>query len=269
MDQETFDHNTKDKQTEILLENIIDHSGSKYSSCESGSSIDSERQLNFINKGESGKNNYSNTHINCTNSISSSATRSSSSSSSSKSTLNDFLIREEEFKYISYDESTLASNLGNYYDSNGKTSDKSKVDNNLSISTTYKVYNLDHNQKNMLPTISPSTQVMDRSERYDAFRAPSSIFETNTNPSEWREKRNDSIKMGIPQKQSSRQTFELTRASRDVPMLPLCDTEGSLSVASATSASRQQTPASYDSTLHRIWPVFNNDGVQLMRAAHG
>ncbi|KAG5051531.1 hypothetical protein JHK85_004032 [Glycine max] len=184
MHGETFDHSIKDKKANKKSKTIDHRQRSKDLSCESGSNSDSERQTNIISKGEHSRNDHSDTHINGTKSIPSLARRTSSSSSSESSSDNFFRIKEA-FKY---------TKSGKDYVSSSESSDKSKVDNNLLVPTsTYQVYDLSRNQKGMSPTASPPIQVMDRSGRYDASIVPSSIFETNTNPSEWSISSNDSL----------------------------------------------------------------------------
>ncbi|RZC28702.1 hypothetical protein D0Y65_000602 [Glycine soja] len=189
MHGETFDHTIKDKKANKKSKTCDHHQRSKDLSCESGSNSHSEGQTDVIvSKGEHGKNNiHSTTHINGTKSIPPSSRRTSSSSSSESSSDNFFRI-EEAFKCTKSGKDYVSSN------SSG-SSYKSEVDNNLlGTTSTYQVYDLSHNQKDMSPTSSPPIQVMNRSGRYDASIVPSSIFEANTNnPLEWSIASNDSL----------------------------------------------------------------------------
>jgi len=184
MDGETFDHSMQDKQVKVFSETIDDSPRSKDSSRESGSSSDSEKhtdekQIYVINKVESHNTKYSDTHTDGTKSISSSARRRSSCSSSASSS-DDFFAMEEACKY---------NKSGKDYVSSCES-----ADNNFLVPTsTYEVNNLNHIQKGMSPTASPPVQVMDRSGSCDASIVPSSIFEPNTNPSEWSIASNESL----------------------------------------------------------------------------
>ncbi|RHN55594.1 hypothetical protein MtrunA17_Chr5g0419541 [Medicago truncatula] len=168
----------------------------------SESSSDSERQIDVI----IGENNYLDTDINRTKSLSSSGRRSSSSSSSSESS-SDVIF--DALKLTASDASKLASKSEKNYASSSDSSAKSEVDNSLSVpTTTYQVYNVAYNQTIMSPTISPPIQVMDRSARYDPARIPSSIFERNTN-NDWSIASNDSLfSIHIGQNSFSRDAFK-------------------------------------------------------------
>lgn len=167
----------------------------------SESSSDSERQIDVI----IGENNYLDTDINRTKSLSSSGRRSSSSSSSSESS-SDVIF--DALKLTASDASKLASKSEKNYASSSDSSAKSEVDNSLPVPTTYQVYNVAYNQTIMSPTISPPIQVMDRSARYDPARIPSSIFERNTN-NDWSIASNDSLfSIHIGQNSFSRDAFK-------------------------------------------------------------
>ncbi|ESW25509.1 hypothetical protein PHAVU_003G042100 [Phaseolus vulgaris] len=184
MDGEKFDHSKQDKQEKVFSETIDDSLRSKDSSRESGSSSDSEKQIYLISEVESDNTKDSDTHTDGTKSISSSA-RKRSSCSSSESSSEDFIAVEEAFKYTKSAKDNVPS---------CESSDKSEVENNFLVPTsTYEVNNLNHIQMDMSPTASPSVQVMDRSGSYDASIFPSSIFEPNTNPSEWSIASNESL----------------------------------------------------------------------------
>ncbi|CAJ1931897.1 unnamed protein product [Sphenostylis stenocarpa] len=198
MHGEIFDHSIHDKQAKVSAETIDDSPRSKDSNHEGRSSSDSEEQIYAISKGESDKNKHSDSHTDSTESISSS-TRRRSSCSSSESSSEDFFAPDEAFKYTKSGKDNVSSN---------ESSEKSELDNNSLIPTsTNQVYNLSHSQKGMSPTASPPMQVMDRSGKYDASIIPSSIFEPNTNPSEWSIASNDSLfSIQIGQPSLSRET---------------------------------------------------------------
>jgi hypothetical protein len=169
----------------------------------SESSSDSERQIDVITGYESRENNYLDTDINRTKSLSSSGRRSSSSSSSESSS--DVIF--DALKFTTSDASELASKSEKNYASSSDSSAKSEVDNSLQV-PTYQVYNVAYNQTIMSPTISPPIQVMDRSGRYDPARIPSSIFERNTN-NDWSIASNDSLfSIHIGQNSFSRDAFK-------------------------------------------------------------
>ncbi|XP_019454756.1 PREDICTED: uncharacterized protein LOC109355924 [Lupinus angustifolius] len=194
---ERVDHRIKDKHGKICSEAIYDLDSSNYSDSKldlidgSGSTIGSERQVNIMNGGESGKNNYSDTHINGTKSISASTRRSSSSSSSESSS--DGFFGMDTLKFTTSGASTSKSEQN--YVSNSQSSSKSEVDNipPVSISTFQVCNNVIHNQKDMPPTVSPPIQVMDRSGGFDPARIPSAVFDINTNPLEWSLASNESL----------------------------------------------------------------------------
>jgi len=167
----------------------------------SESCSDSERQIDVI----IGENNYPDTHINRTKSLSSSGRRSSSSSSSEASSDDLF----NALKFTASDASELASKSEKNYASSSESSAKSEVDSRLPVPTsTYQVYNVAYNQTIMSPTISPPIQVMDRSARYDPARIPSSIFERNIN-NDWSIASNDSLfSIHIGQNSFSRDAFK-------------------------------------------------------------
>jgi len=180
---------------------------------ESESSSDSERQIDVITGYESGENNYPDTHIDRSKSLSSSGRRSSSSSSSEPSSDDLFdalkFTASDALKFTASDASELASKSEKNYASSSESSAKSEVDNSLPVPTsTYQVYNVAYNQTSMSPTISPPIQVMDRSARYDPARIPSSIFERNTN-NDWSIASNDSLfSIYIGQNSFSRDAFK-------------------------------------------------------------
>ncbi|KAE9595666.1 hypothetical protein Lal_00031049 [Lupinus albus] len=191
---ERFDHKIKDEHGKICSEAIYDLGSSKCSDSKpdviDGSGIGSERQVNIMNGGESGKKNYSDTHINGTKSISS-ATRRSSSYSSSESSSDGF-FGMGALKFTTSSASTSKSEKN--YVSNSESSSKSEGDNIPPVSTsTFQVCNVTHNQKGMLPTVSPPIQVMDRSGGYDPARIPSEVFDINANPLEWSVASNESL----------------------------------------------------------------------------
>ncbi|RDX71129.1 hypothetical protein CR513_49560, partial [Mucuna pruriens] len=188
---ETFDHSIKDDKPKIFPETTDNgHPSSNDSSHEGRSSSDSsEGKKDVISRGENGKNNYSDTHINGTKSESSAAGR-SSSPFSSESSMDDFFGMEEAFKYTKA--GTLESKSGKDCVSSSESSDKS--DNIPLVPTsTCQVYNSSSSQKVMSPTTTPPIQVMDRSATFEASVVPSSVFEVNTNPSEWSIASNDSL----------------------------------------------------------------------------
>ncbi|XP_019428822.1 PREDICTED: uncharacterized serine-rich protein C215.13-like isoform X2 [Lupinus angustifolius] len=179
MHTERYDHIMKDKHEKIFSEDFYDSGSSEHSDSNSevtngsGGGIDSEGKLNIKSRGEITKNNYSDTHIHGTKSISAS-TRMSSSSSSESSSSNGY--------------------FGKGYVSSSESSSKSEADNSLSAPTsTFQVDNVTHNQKGLPPTVSPPIQVMDRSGGYDPVRIPSAVFDRNTNPLEWSAASNDSL----------------------------------------------------------------------------
>lgn len=184
MDGESIDHSIQDKQAKVVSETIGDSPRSKDSSRESGSSSDSEKQICVISKVESDKAEFSDTHTDDTKITSSSARRGTSCSLSEPSSDDSFAM-EESFTY---------TKSGKDYVSSSESSDKSEVDNNFVLPTsTDEVNNLSNSQKDMSPIASPPLQVMDRSGSYNASIIPSSIFETNANPSEWSIASNDSL----------------------------------------------------------------------------
>ncbi|CAL0315236.1 unnamed protein product [Lupinus luteus] len=193
---ERFDHRIKDKDGKICSEAIYDLGSSKYSDSKpdaidgSGSSIGSEREVNIMNGGESGKKKYSDTYINGTKSLSASTRRSSSSSSSESSS--DGFFGMDTLKFTTSGVSRSKSEKS--YVSNSESSSKSEVDNRPPVSTlTFQVCNVTHNQKGMPPTVSPPIQVMDRSGEYDPARIPSAVFDISTNPLEWSLASNESL----------------------------------------------------------------------------
>ncbi|CAL0318192.1 unnamed protein product [Lupinus luteus] len=197
MHTERYDHNMTDKQGKIFAEAIYDSGSSKHSDLNSwvtngsGSSIGSEMQLNIMTGGESGKNNYSDTHINGSKSVSVS-TRRSSSSSSSESSSDGFFVMDT-LNFTTSSASTSKSRKD--YVSSSHSSSKSELDNSLLAPTsTFQVYNVTHSPKGFPPTSSPPIQVMDRSGGYDPARIPSAVFDRNSNnPLEWSSASNESL----------------------------------------------------------------------------
>ncbi|CAL0308071.1 unnamed protein product [Lupinus luteus] len=184
----------KDKHGNIFSEDFYDNESSEHSDSNtevtnaSGGSIDSEGQVNIKNRGEIGKNNYSDTHINGTKIISASTSMSSSSSGSSSNGYYGI----DTLKFTTSGAST--SKYGKDYVSSSESSSKFEVDYSLSAPTsTFQVDNVTHNQKDLPPTASPPIQVMDRSGGYDSARIPSAVFDRNTNPLEWSAASNDSL----------------------------------------------------------------------------
>ncbi|XP_004490228.1 uncharacterized protein [Cicer arietinum] len=196
MYKETFDRSQKDQKVKVYLENSNGSLSRENSNDEavngSESSSDSERQIDVITRGESGENNYPEIDINGTKSLSSSGRRSSSSSLSETSS--DDFFRIDALKFTASDASAILSKSGKNYVSSSASSPKSEVDISPPDQTSiYQVYNLAYSQKGMPPTTSPPIQMMDRSERYESARIPSSIFERNNNPLEWSIASNDSL----------------------------------------------------------------------------
>ncbi|KAL5100072.1 hypothetical protein RYX36_004399 [Vicia faba] len=212
---ETFD--VKDKHARIHSENIDEIRSIENSSIEvvngSERSSDSEGRIDVITRCESGENSYSVTHINGTKSSSSSGRSSSSESSSDdfyRLDASELALKSEklyvssfessaksETSYVSRSESSEKSEKG--YVSSSESSEKSDVDNSPTAPTsTYQVYNLAYSEKDMLPTINPPIQVMDRSGRIDSSRIPSSVFDGNNSsnghsPLEWSIASNESL----------------------------------------------------------------------------
>ncbi|XP_057448100.1 uncharacterized protein LOC130739732 isoform X2 [Lotus japonicus] len=178
----TFAHSIKDS--------IKDNQG-KNSNPEvfygSGSSSDSERQIDVIDRGESGEN------ASGSKSISASTRRSSSSSLSVSSSEPDAFFGMDALTFTASDASELISKSGKTFVSSSESSAKSETDNSHRVPpSTGQLYNLSYNQKGMSPTASPPMQVMDRSGGYPS-RIPSSVFEITTNASEWSVASNESL----------------------------------------------------------------------------
>ncbi|XP_019459837.1 PREDICTED: serine-rich adhesin for platelets-like isoform X2 [Lupinus angustifolius] len=235
MHTEKYDHNMKDKQGEIFSEAIYDSGSSKHSdlnSCVtngSGSSIDSERQVNIMTGDESGKNNYSDTRINGSKSVSVS-TRRSSSSSSSESSLDGFFVMDT-LNFTTSSASTSKSRKD--YVSSSHSSSKSEDDNSVLVPTsTFQVSNVTHSQKGFPPTSSPSIQVMDRSGGYDPARIPSAVFHRNSNPLEWSSASNESL-FSL---QIENNSFSREHMFGEVSMSPELTKSGEMNLFSRTSS---------------------------------
>ncbi|KAE9605584.1 hypothetical protein Lalb_Chr10g0098891 [Lupinus albus] len=179
--------------------------------------------------GESGKNSYSDTHINDSKSVSVSTRRSSSSSSSELSSDGFFVM--DTLNFTTSGASTSKSRK--YYVSSSHSSPKSEVDNSLLVPTsTFQVYNMTHSQKGFPPTSSPPIQVMDRSGGYDPARIPSAVFDRNSNPLEWSAASNESL-FSLPVENNS---FSREHMFGEVSMSPELTKSGEMNLFSPTSS---------------------------------